>query len=65
MKVPTSIARSLLAYIRAGGPEVVKAETMLNAMGWLSSGERAEPDVTQNAKLAWSTSEAKQEELTL
>lgn len=63
MKVPTSVARSLLAYIKAGGEEHVKAETMLQAMGWLASGERAPQDVIDNARLAWATNEVKQQEM--
>lgn len=63
MKVPTSVARSLLAYIKSGGVEHTKAETMLNSMGWLSSGERAPQDIIDNARLSWSTNEMKQGEL--
>ena len=63
MQVPTSIARSLLAYVKSGGTEHVKAETMLNSMGWLTSGERAPQDVVESARLSWVTEQVTQQEI--
>lgn len=60
MRVPSVLSRNLLAYIQGGGKESVKAEVMLNAMGWLRDGTRAPMNVVLTARQIWQAKDAKQ-----
>jgi len=61
MKVPSAVARSLMAYVVGRGTESKKATIMLTAMGWRPDGNRATQEEIDQARLQWAGSE--QEEI--
>ena len=55
MKIPTVIARSLLAYVKGGGAESERAALMLRAMGWGPNGIKATVEEIEEARENWKT----------